>query len=105
MSAADARLDIAKAEAYNLFRRKRLLAFSAPTVVLIYFTYIFFAFDLPGLAQRANWENAITLASDSWSHKVHVTRSNRSGEINYAVEASARVAIPRAPDLSGSRAK
>lgn len=92
MTAID--LHDARAEAEKLFQRKRLIGFGIPAVVALYFVYIFFAFDLPGLAQRANLDNAVTLASDSWSHKVHVTRNNRSGEITYAVEGERKGAYP-----------
>ncbi len=87
-------LDGAKLDAEKLFKRKRLIGFSIPAVILVYLTYIFFAFDLPGLAQRANLDNAVTLASDSWSHKVHVTRDNRSGEVTYAVEGERKGTYP-----------
>ena len=79
-------LDATKFQAVRLFQRKRMIGFAIPAVIALYLAYIFFAFDLPGLAGRANLDNAVTLASDSWSHKVHVTRNNRSGEITYAVE-------------------
>ncbi len=87
-------LDGAKLDAEKLFKRKRLIGFSIPVVILVYLTYIFFTFDLPGLAQRANLDNAVTLASDSWSHKVHVTRNNRSGEVTYAVEGERKGTYP-----------
>ncbi len=87
-------LDGAKLDAEKLFQRKRLIGFGIPAVILVYLTYIFFAFDLPGLAQRANLDNAVTLASDSWSHKVHVTRDNRSGELTYAVEGERKGTYP-----------
>ena len=87
-------LSAAKGEAERLFQRKRLIGFGIPAVIALYFLYIIFAFDLPGLAQRANWDNAVTLASDSWSHKVHVTRDNRSGEIDYAVEGERKGRYP-----------
>ncbi len=87
-------LDGAKLEAERRFQRKRMIGFGIPAVILLYLTYIFFAFDLPGLAQRANLENAVTLASDSWSHKVHVTRDNRSGEVTYAVEGERKGTYP-----------
>ncbi len=87
-------LDGAKLDAEKLFQRKRLIGFSIPVVILVYLTYIFFAFDLPGLAQRANLDNAVTLASDSWSHKVHVTRNNQSGEVTYAVEGERKGTYP-----------
>ncbi len=92
MTAAD--LSLAKQEAVDLFQRKRLFAFAVPAIILIYFAYIFFAFDVLGLAKRANWDNAVTLASDSWSYKVHVTRSNRSGEMSYAIEGERKGAYP-----------
>ncbi|MEL6679870.1 MAG: phosphonate ABC transporter, permease protein PhnE [Pseudomonadota bacterium] len=87
-------INLAKDQAETLFQRKRLTAFAVPAVILVYLTYIVFAFDLPGLAQRANLDNAVTLASDSWSHKVHVTRDNRSGEVTYAVEGERKGRYP-----------
>jgi phosphonate transport system permease protein len=92
MSAMD--LGATKFEAEKLFQRKRLIGFGIPAVIAVYFTYIFFAFDLPGLAGRANLDNAVTLASDSWSYKVHVTRDNRTGEISYAVEGERKGTYP-----------
>ena len=92
MSSVD--LSATKQEADQLFGRKRMFAFAIPAVIAVYLVYIFFAFDLPGLAQRANLDNAVTLASDSWSHKVHVTRDNRSGEVRYAVEGERKGAYP-----------
>lgn len=93
MTAVD--LNATKFEAEKLFQRKRLVGFGIPAVILVYLTYIFFAFDLPGLAQRANMDNAVTLASDTWSHKVHVTRDNRSGEVTYAVEGERKGRYPQ----------
>ena len=61
-------LSMTKQAADRLFQRKRMLGFGIPAVIAVYLVYIFFAFDLPGLAQRANLDNAVTLASDSWSH-------------------------------------
>lgn len=92
MTTAD--LTLAKAQADAHFQRKRFWAFAMPGIVLAYFVYVFFAFDIMGLAKRANWDNAVTLASDSWSYKVHVTRSNRSGEIEYAVEGERKGTYP-----------
>ncbi|MEM1373353.1 MAG: phosphonate ABC transporter, permease protein PhnE [Pseudomonadota bacterium] len=94
MTTVDTNLAGAKAAADKLFSRKRTFAFAIPAIILAYFTYIFFAFDLPGLAQRANMDNAVTLASDSWSHKVHVTRDNRDGTIEYAVEGERKGRYP-----------
>ncbi|MEL6463364.1 MAG: phosphonate ABC transporter, permease protein PhnE [Pseudomonadota bacterium] len=94
MTTVDVNLADAKTQADRLFRGKRLFAFSIPAIICVYFVYIFFAFDIPGLSQRANWENAVTLASDSWSHKVHVTRDNRTGEVDYAVEGERKGRYP-----------
>ncbi|MEQ6247542.1 phosphonate ABC transporter, permease protein PhnE [Sulfitobacter sp. HNIBRBA3233] len=92
MTTAD--LSLTKSGADALFRRKRVMAFALPAVVLAYFVYIFFAFDIAGLAKRMNWDNAVTLASDSWSYKVHVTRSNRTGDVDYAVEGERKGTYP-----------
>ena len=75
-----------KDRADHLFRRKRLMNFGLPALVLVYLVYVFFAFDVPGLAQRASMDKAQTLVSDSYSYKTHVTRDNRSGEISVAIE-------------------
>ncbi|MEM1351704.1 MAG: phosphonate ABC transporter, permease protein PhnE [Pseudomonadota bacterium] len=87
-------LETAKASADKLFRSKQLFAYSLPAIVLVYFIYVFFAFDIMGLAKRASWDNAVTLAADSWSYKVHVTRENRSGDVKYAVEGERKGAYP-----------
>ncbi|MEM9229437.1 MAG: phosphonate ABC transporter, permease protein PhnE [Pseudomonadota bacterium] len=92
MTATD--LSLTKQDAVKLFQRKRLIGFGIPAVIFAYLVYIFFAFDIPGLAGRANLDNAVTLASDSWSHKVHVTRDNRSGEITYAFEGERKGTYP-----------
>lgn len=92
MSAVD--INAVKTRSESLFLRKRLFAFGVPALVLVYFIYIFFAFDVPGLMQRASLENARTLTSDTWSHKVHVTRDNRSGEISYAYEGERKGEYP-----------
>jgi len=92
MSAVD--INAVKARSESLFLRKRLFALGVPALVLVYFIYIFFAFDVPGLMQRASLENARTLTSDTWSHKVHVTRDNRSGEMRYAYEGERKGAYP-----------
>jgi phosphonate transport system permease protein len=92
MTATD--LSLAKHQADVLFQHKRLVGFAIPAVICVYLAYVFFAFDLPGLAQRANMDNAVTLASDSWSHKVHVTRDNRLARSPMPSKASARGTYP-----------
>jgi len=78
------------------FSRKRLISFAIPGVILLYLTYAFFAFDVPGLAQRARLDNAAILLADTFSHKVHVTRDNRRGGIEVSIEGSRRMVF--APD-------
>lgn len=71
-------------------RRRRMLALAVPALILAYFTYIFFAFDIPGLADRARLDNAKILLSDFVAHKTHVTRDNRSGTLTVAVEGESK---------------
>ncbi|WP_288939912.1 phosphonate ABC transporter, permease protein PhnE [uncultured Roseovarius sp.] len=73
-------------QATRLFRGKRLVNFAIPLMILAYFTYIFFAFDIPGLAQRASIDNARTLVGDSYSYKTHVEYDARSDAITVAIE-------------------
>ena len=87
-------LSALKDEADRLFARKRLLNFGLPGLVLVYLVYVFFAFDVPGLADRMRLDNAATLVSDSYSYKTHVTRDNRSGEISVAKEGERKGAYP-----------
>ena len=84
----------------GFFRRKRWVAFGIPAVILAYFVYIFFAFDIPGLAERARMDNARILVADSYSYKTHVTRDNRMGGVTIAVEGENKGTWPegRSPD-------
>ena len=83
-----------KNEADRLFARKRLRTFGIPAVILAYLVYVFFAFDVPGLADRMRLDNAATLVSDSYSYKTQVTRDNRSGNITVAKEGERKGAYP-----------
>jgi phosphonate transport system permease protein len=76
------------------FARKRLIAFAVPGAVLLYLVYAAITFDLAGLAARARWDNAAILLSDFWSHKTHVTRDNRTGDIRIAIEGEAKGTYP-----------
>lgn len=76
------------------FARRRRWAFAVPAVVLAYLVYIVFAFGVPDLVQRARLDNAQILLADTVSHKVHVTRDNRSGEISVAVEGENKGTYP-----------
>jgi phosphonate transport system permease protein len=75
-------------------RRRRLLSFAVPAGIVAYLAYAAVAFDLAGLAQRARWDNAAVLLSDFWSHKVHVTRDNRTDAVEVAVEGETKGAYP-----------
>ncbi|MGR3455251.1 phosphonate ABC transporter, permease protein PhnE [Pseudooceanicola sp.] len=75
-----------KPRAEALFRRKRLVSFALPALVLAYLTYAFFAFDVPGLLGRASLDNAKTLVADAYSYKTHVTRDNANGAVKIAIE-------------------
>jgi len=85
----------------RLFARKRMVALGVPAVILAYLVYIFFAFDIPGLAGRAKMDNAAILVSDFVSYKTHVTRDNRDGVISYAIEGENKGTYPegRLPDF------
>ncbi len=89
-----------EAQSMALFRRKRLFAFAVPAAILAYFAYIFVAFDIAGLAQRASIDNARALVADTYSYKTHVTRDNRSGEVTVAIEGErkGRYAAGTGPD-------
>ncbi|WP_413219557.1 phosphonate ABC transporter, permease protein PhnE [Tritonibacter mobilis] len=83
-----------KGQMDKLFFKKRLMNFGIPAVILAYLTYVFFAFDVPGLWQRASMDNARTLVSDTYSYKTHVTRDNRTGDVAYAVEGERKGEYP-----------
>lgn len=78
----------------RLIARKRLIAFAAPAVILAYFIYVFFAFDFMGIAERARMDNARILLSDFISHKTHVSRDNRTGDLRIAIEGEAKGTYP-----------
>ncbi|MCC5971970.1 MAG: phosphonate ABC transporter, permease protein PhnE [Pararhodobacter sp.] len=80
--------------AQRLIARKRNLAVAAPVLVLLYLGYIFFAFDVPGLMQRARMDNAAILLSDAVSYKTHVTRDNRHDTLSVSIEGSRRAVFP-----------
>ena len=76
------------------FARKRRVAIAIPLVILAYLIYAAISFDLASLAQRARFDNAAILLSDFWSHKTHVTRDNRSGELTVAIEGEGKGTYP-----------
>ena len=86
--------DSLKARADAMFRTKRLWSFGLPGLVLLYLVYAFFAFDLPGLIDRARPENGAILMRDIYSYKTHVERDNRTGEMSYAIEGERKGEYP-----------
>ena len=93
MSTAATNLDL-RQSAERLIGRKRLIALAAPVLVLAYLTYVVFAFDIPGLSERASLDNARTLVADSYSYKTHVTRDLRSDQITVAIEGERKGTYP-----------
>lgn len=93
MTMLDARQDL-RSQTETIFRRKRIVTFAVPAVILLYFGYIFFAFDVPGLWRGASADNARALVADTYSYKTHVTRDNRSGEVSIAIEGERKGAYP-----------
>ncbi len=83
-----------KVEANRLFGRKKLMSFGLPAIVIAYLTYIAVAFDVPGLTQRFEVDNARALVADSYSYKTHIARDNRSGEITAAIEGERKGTYP-----------
>ena len=75
-------------------QRRRWMALSVPVILLAYLAYVALAFDVPGLVQKARMDNAAILVSDFWSHKVHVTRDNRTGTVVSAIEGEAKGTYP-----------
>lgn len=82
------------AQTEAVFARKRMVTFGVLGLILAYFFYIFFAFNVPELLARANGDNAKTLLSDMISYKTHITRDNRSGAVSYAIEGERKGRYP-----------
>jgi phosphonate transport system permease protein len=76
------------------FSRKRWVSFAIPGMILIYLAYIFVAFDILGLADRARMDNARILMSDFVSYKTHVARDNRTGDVTVAIEGENKGTYP-----------
>ena len=76
------------------FTRKRRMAIAIPAAILAYLIYAAISFDVASLVQRARFDNAAILLSDFWSHKTHVSRDNRSGELTVAIEGESKGTYP-----------
>jgi phosphonate transport system permease protein len=72
------------------FKTRRLTAFAIPVLMLIYLSYLFISFDIPGLAARARMDNAKILLSDFVAYKTHVTRDNRTEKLSVSIEGEAK---------------
>lgn len=75
-------------------RRKRQISLAIPAAIIAYLIYAAISFDIANLVQRARFDNAAILLSDFWSHKTHVTRDNRSGEVTVAIEGEGKGTYP-----------
>lgn len=69
-----------------VLRRKQAIAFAVPLAVLAYLVYAHFAFDVPGLIERAEPQRVRALLVDLVQNKVHVTKDNRTGAIDVTIE-------------------
>jgi phosphonate transport system permease protein len=76
------------------FARRTRLAFAIPAAIIAYLVYAAISFDIAGLVQRARMDNAAILLGDFWSHKTHVTRDNRSGDVVVAIEGEGKGTYP-----------
>jgi phosphonate transport system permease protein len=76
------------------FARARRWLIGIPAVLVTYLVYIFFAFEGPALIAEADGDNARILVSDMVSHKVHVTRDNRDGSVEVAIEGERKGRYP-----------
>ena len=86
--------EIGRDHATRMIARKRNAALAVPAVILIYFAYIFVAYDFAGVISGARGDNAATLVADSYSYKTHVTRQTDEAELTYAIEGEAKGRYP-----------
>ena len=89
MANAASTLDLGAQRSAAIFakvRRKAWGGFAVLAVVFLYLAYTWNAFDVSGLLAKAEPDRALILGTDSVAHKVHVTKSLRSGELEIAIE-------------------
>ena len=79
----------------QIFQRRRIISFGLLLAVLAYLAYVFFAFNVPGLVERARMDNAAILVRDVYSYKTHVTRDNRTGGLSVAIEGEQKGTYPK----------
>lgn len=75
-----------RTEVFNSMRKRIVYTFISLAAICIYLGYTWAAFDMSGLIQSAKPERAVLLANDAVAHKVHVTKSMRTGDVEVAVE-------------------
>ena len=91
---ASADLEMHKAAALRGMARTRVWILAIPALILAYLVYVFFAFEGPRLIREAEAENGRILMADMVSHKIHVTRDNRDGSMEYAFEGERKGRFP-----------
>lgn len=77
-------------KAHAFIRRKQKIALAIPAIVIAYFIYVFFAFDIAGLVERARPENASLIMKDMVSYKTHFQRDNRGDAFSTAIEGESK---------------
>ncbi|TXR54524.1 phosphonate ABC transporter, permease protein PhnE [Reinekea thalattae] len=77
-----------KAQAF--IRGKQKVALAIPAIIFAYFVYVFFAFDILGLVERARPENGALIMKDMVSYKTHFQRDNRRDEYSTSIEGEAK---------------
>ena len=82
------------ATARSGLRRKRITAFAVLAAILAYLGYALVAFEVPKLIANLDGEDAMTLVSDTYSYKTHVTRDNRDGSVRVAIEGERKGRYP-----------
>lgn len=98
MQAAASGPAVSQAAVAAAVRRRTLLSFGLPALVLAYLAYAWVAFDVSGVIANARPQNALLLGTDAVAYKVHVTRLNRRDEISVAVEGERTATYETPPD-------
>ncbi len=89
MAASD--IGLIRAQVDRRFARARWVSFGIPAAILLYLAYVFVAFDIAGLADRARGDNAAILIGDMYSYKIHVARDNRADAVAVLIEGERRM--------------
>jgi len=82
----------------NRIDKRKWLIFGALAAILAYFVYAWEAFEMSELLEEVRPRNAVLLGTDAVMHKVHVTRSNRTGELTIAVEGERTATYTEPPE-------